>query len=262
MIQGYAIYLRTHRATGKQYGGLVWWTKPNGSAEKSCTRRWKTEDRDGIRTLFGGFDSKIILSEKRETSPPMSEGMYRIRMLVDEDTAVTGIPKERRLNLMLPLAQINHASIREDCTRIGGLLTGRANGLRNKESRIGIFAVEYDKGAGGRIGGASNRTSGHIQRIGTDAGRRKACAAGVITRLAQDPDYMAKMQAMRDPEERRQTASKVGRQNAASGHLRRISAIQSPAKTAWIQSLGRRNVESGHIARLALNRFLKTVAWG
>lgn len=66
MILGYAIYLRTHRATGKQYGGMVWWTKPNQTAEKACMRRWKNQDRHGIHGFFGGFDSQIILRERNE----------------------------------------------------------------------------------------------------------------------------------------------------------------------------------------------------
>ena len=53
MIQGYAIYLRTHRETGMQYGGCCWWTKPQQTPEKACHVRWKVEDKAGIRGLFG-----------------------------------------------------------------------------------------------------------------------------------------------------------------------------------------------------------------
>jgi hypothetical protein len=106
MIQGYAIYLRTHRETGKQYGGMCWWTKPTQTPEKACKRRWRTEDMKGIGGLFGGFDSKIILSEKRADAPEMSEGLYRIRIFVDESKVVDRIPRKKRLNRISPLVQI------------------------------------------------------------------------------------------------------------------------------------------------------------
>ncbi len=188
MIQGYAIYLRTHRETGRQYGGCVWWTNSNGTAEKSCARRWKIEDRIGIRGLFGGFDSKMILTEVRSDAPEMSEGLYRIRIASDEQTTIDRIAADRRLNLINPLGVFGGLELREEFCRLGGRNAAQAckekgigifglseeqqkqNGFASlnnqpreiraeigkkcRDGKIGIFAPGYDFGKGGRAGGS------------------------------------------------------------------------------------------------------------
>src|SRR5258708_28898728 len=141
MIQGYAIYLRTHRETGRQYGGCVWWTNSNGTAEKSCARRWKIEDRIGIRGLFGGFDSKMILTEVRSDAPEMSEGLYRIRIASDEQTTIDRIAADRRLNLINPLGVFGGLELREEFCRLGGRNAAQAC----KEKGIGIFGLSEDQ---------------------------------------------------------------------------------------------------------------------
>ena len=136
-----------------------------------------------------------------------------------------------------------------------------ARGLDNREAPriltqedLAVFRFRF--GAGGRKGGATNKASGHIQKIGTNAGRRKACAS----RMRNHPEYLIKMRAARNPEERRQTARRVGEQNATNGHLHRIRTSESCAKGG--RRGGQTNIKSGHLANLSLQRFLKTVAWG
>jgi hypothetical protein len=183
MIQGYAIYLRTHRETGKQYGGCVWGSKPNWVAEKACIKRWRAEDLAGIHKYFGGFDSEIVLSEKRENAPEMSERLYQIRIAVDESAVVDNIPAEKKLNVLSPLTQIDRHWLTEEMARLGGKIGGltagtktyvqrlgifglpanqwkkihsdggRASGILHKKQKIGIFAPDYDKTAAGKIGG-------------------------------------------------------------------------------------------------------------
>lgn len=134
MIQGYAIYLRTHRKTGQQYGGMVWWTTPTQTAEKACRIRWQAEDRRGIRCLFGGFDSKIMYTEKRTNAPVMSEGLYRIRIAVDEQKIVDTILPALRLNRVDPLMQLYGVSLNEAILGVGGRIGGKTQGRRNVEN--------------------------------------------------------------------------------------------------------------------------------
>ena len=169
MIQGYAIYLRTHRKTGKQYGGCVWWTKATQTVEAACRNRWTAENRIGIGGLFGGFNSQIILSEKRNTVPNISDGLYRIRIAVDEAKIVEAIPEKLRLNRISPLAQLQLGLIREVTLGLGGRTTharhpelaklaGQRNGRKNAENKIGFCGrtseqMKVDGRKGGLIGG-------------------------------------------------------------------------------------------------------------
>jgi hypothetical protein len=204
MIQGYAIYLRTHRETGKQYGGCVWWSDSAQTAEKACARRWKREDREGIAGLFGGFDSRIVLIEKREDTSKCSDGLYRIRIAVDEQKTIDTILPERRLNVADPLKGMGlipdtcvvggqrgaktckHRGIgifgmsldqRRQAQRNQPREIQRATGLAHYKAKTAIFAPgtaakgarnqsKESKAAGGRIGGGIARASGQIYALG------------------------------------------------------------------------------------------------
>jgi hypothetical protein len=173
MIQGYAIYLRTHRKTGKQYGGMCWWTKPTQTPEKACTRRWRAEDTTGIRGLFGGFDSKIVLAEQRSKAPACSDGFYRIRIAVDEDRTIQAIPARRRLNLLSPFVHLSLGFFHEEVARIGGYtqgvinaqkglgVCGRSPQQRIKDARKGNLALSGAvRAAGGRTAGRLTKAKG------------------------------------------------------------------------------------------------------
>ena len=139
MIQGYAIYERTLRDMdcGPIYVGSVRSSKPNFDVQKACERRWKQEDRKGICGHKGNFDSRIIYSELRSDAPEMSEKQYRIRVAVDEHHAWENVPEEIRLNKIDPLIQSNLLVLNEEILR----LAGRIGGLKNKENRVGFFAM-------------------------------------------------------------------------------------------------------------------------
>jgi hypothetical protein len=145
VILGHAIYRRTDPKTGQQYAGQVWWTKPNQTPERACARRWKTEDRDNG---MAGWISEIVSAEKRSDAPYMSDGLYRIRMFVNEAAEFDKIPPENRKNKIHPLLQLNGVSAREEMQAIGR----RISGFKNKKNGTGIFAPGM-AAKGGRIAG-------------------------------------------------------------------------------------------------------------
>lgn len=200
MIQGYAIYLRTHRETGKQYAGCVWGTKPNWTAEKACASRWRVEDCKGISGLFGGFDSEIILSERRKDAPEMSDGLYRIRIAVDETKIIDAIPMALRLNLVSPLVQSQIGLMRDVTLGLGGRLQGPIQGRKNAESGQ-IQAL-------GRIQGPKNAENG--RRLGHIQGRKMA-----------ENGQLASIRALPQTKDAQRI---VGQKNVASGHLAQISS--------------------------------------
>lgn len=163
MVLGHAIYRRTDPETGRQYAGKVWWTKPNWTAEKACARRWSREDKGNGMT---GWHGEIVSSEKRSDVPHMSDGLYHIRIAVNEGAEFDKIPPEKRKNKIHPLLQLSGASANESSTRLGGHLGGR----KVKELGVGIFAPEM-RGVGGRIGGRKNVESGHLRSVSAKAGR-------------------------------------------------------------------------------------------
>lgn len=171
MIQGYAIYLRTHRETGKQYAGCVWGSKEKWTAEKACVRRWKYEDWAGLSNIFGGFDSKIVLAERRTDAPPMSDGLYHIRIAVDEARVMDTIPTALCLNKISPLLQLKANWLNEYIRRLGQQKAGRKNAASGHMRRISALGrtPEHQRAAGN-----ANVASGHIFRIAT----KVSCAAG------------------------------------------------------------------------------------
>jgi len=201
MIQGYAIYLRTHRETGKQYAGAVWGSNLSWVAESACARRWRYEDRKGIRGLHA-FDSVIVYQERRADAPPCSDGMYHIRIAVDEAAAIDAIPPHQQLNHVSPLLQLHLSSLSEEVLRIGGERKARggyASGVLHVKLKLGIFAPDYDKTAPGKIGGVrthllhpnqakeaglKNVANGHLSRIRRFAAHRRWHVARNITNLA------------------------------------------------------------------------------
>jgi hypothetical protein len=162
MIQGYAIYLRTHRETGQQYVGCVWGSKVNWVAEKACVKRWKYEDWLGIAGLFGGFDSTIVLTEKRVDAPAMSEGLYHIRIAVDEARVMEAIPTVLCLNKISPLLQLKPNWLNEEIRKLGQQKAGRRNAVSGHMRRIGALGRTH---AHQVAAGQANVTSGHIYRV-------------------------------------------------------------------------------------------------
>jgi hypothetical protein len=240
MIHGYAIYLRTHQLTGKQYGGCVWWTKRDWTAEKSCLRRWRREDRDGIRGLFGGFSSEIVLTKNRRDIPICSEGMYHIRIAVDEAAVIDAIPPAFRLNKTSPLLQLNSASTSEEIVRF-------ANEIQ-RENNLGIYGITFEqKQAIGRKNytnkvGLFNIAAEEWEKIhragGSKSGRKhKENGTGIFA-----PEARVKMMAgvrrwhEQHPELDRLRGQKAGRQRVESGHLARISRFA--AHMRWHTSRG------------------------
>jgi hypothetical protein len=211
MIQGYAIYLRTHRETGKQYAGAVWGSGSSWSPEKAATIRWKAEDRKGIRKLFGGFESKILLSERRDDAPTCSETLYRIRIAVDEDRAIMQIPSGLRLNIVSPLIHCHPLFANEETARANGRRMGAINGpksnITNKKNGTGIYGLtQAQKIERGRKAGQTNLKSGFIQKLGQDSAK-----SGHIQRIGA---------LARTPEHQRA----AGLANVASGHIYRVNA--------------------------------------
>lgn len=175
MIQGYAIYLRTHHKTGKQYGGCVWGAKPNWSPEKACMRRWAQEDREGIRGLFGGFDSTILLTERRGDAPEMSERLYRIRIAVDEEKVVQLIASNRRLNLISPLSlgldfsgETQRAAGQKSLiaqSRKARAANGRKAAQTHKQNGTGFYSKRH-QAAAGKLGGHASAAKRAQLKVG------------------------------------------------------------------------------------------------
>ncbi len=253
MIQGYAIYLRTHLATGKQYAGCVWGTKGNWTAEKACMRRWRQEDRAGIRGLFGGFDSKIILSEKRSAAPQCSEGLYRIRIAVDENHVVNSIPITLRLNVAAPLSQLDVGFFNEEYHRIGGRAAGR-----EVKQRAGRCAAKTHKLNGTGFYSSAEDVMTMRSQNGTVQGRRNA--EDKIGVCGRSPEQMVI--------DARKGGSIGGLVSGANHRKNRtgICGMSDQQRRELGQIAGIKNVESGRLAKarevLANKRFIKTVAWG
>lgn len=239
MIQGYAIYLRTHRKTGKQYGGMTWWTKPTQTAQRACRIRWQAEDRNGIRGLFGGFDSQIILSERRCDIPLCSDGLYRIRIAVDESAVVESIPVDVRLNKISPLLQLHGLALNEALLGVGGRIGGRtqgrlnvenghllrlrplqvAAGKKHQENKTGIFAPNFDRQKASQLGGVRAKELGagiHAQtyddhvRIGRINGRKhKEKGTGIFAPGMQQRGGLAAVASGQLAEARRVYQSKA-----------------------------------------------------
>lgn len=289
MIQGYAIYLRTHRETGKQYGGCVWGTKPNWTAEKACARRWRIEDKLGICGIFGGFESKIILFENRSNAPDMSDGLYRIRILADESAVVADIPSHLRLNKVSPLMQITNGMLRESILGLGGRRThelhpgqaeemGRKQGRIHAENKTGVCGRSLEKmradwllqprevrvqngrrnATSGRL--ASYRTSEHQSAAGKNGGTksapvRRAAGTGIFDSKVRLKGAKASgMQA----KEKQTGIFAPGFDRSQGGRTvveKRLGIFgRTPEQHRQdSQKAGRAS---------ALKRFLKTVAWG
>ena len=213
MIQGYAIYLRTHRTTGKQYAGAVWGSKSTWTPEKAAAIRWRQEDKAGIRGVFGGFDSEVILSEKRSDAPECSEMLYRIRIAVDEDRIIMRIPQAVRLNLISPLVHLDPRFASEEMCRAGGRVSGAANGRKRaqqlRETDPGYYARMRSQRDPAKCRAASRRS-------GTIVGNRNA-SSGHMRRIGQ---------MIRGPEAI-QRASALGRANVLSGHLAQVQAANA-----------------------------------
>ena len=231
MIQGYAIYLRTHRETGQQYGGAVWWSNPNQTPEKAVRVRWRREDHDGIRGLFGGFDSKIILAERRADVFECSDGAYHIRIAVDEHRVIESIPLAQRLNLFSPLVQLCAGFRDEALTRMAGRAGFQAQsrtvrvaaGQKARDMSLGIFAPNFDRSAsgikGGSIGGRSKSPAKMTAALRNLPSREIKRASGIKAKESRTGIFAQGFD--------KGSGGRIGgRKNVESGHLARINHLQ------------------------------------
>ena len=79
MVEGHAIYRRRNPETDEQYAGKVWWTNKRQTPEKAVACRQKRHEKNGM----AGWACEIVSTEKREDAPPMSDGLYHIRIAVN-----------------------------------------------------------------------------------------------------------------------------------------------------------------------------------
>lgn len=168
MVQGYAIYLRTHRETGKQYAGCVWGTKLDWTPEKGCKRRWADENRNGICGFSDGFDSEIVFSERRADAPEMSDGFYHIRIAVDEAKAMEAIPEDRRLNKISPLIQLHPNWLDETIRAQGRKKSGQISKESGHMHRLGLryWKIAAERGHFSEQGRKNAEKPGYMATIG------------------------------------------------------------------------------------------------
>ena len=171
MVEGHAIYVRSNPETGVQYAGKVWWTNKSQTPEKAVARRQKDHEKNGM----AGWEYEIVSTEKREDAPSMSDGLYHIRIAVNEYAEYNKIPPEKRRNKQSPLLQLDRVSSSEDLARIGGRnqpreakVAGGRNGSRNQPREA--------KAAAGRIGGRNQPRE--AKAAAGRNGSREAKAAG------------------------------------------------------------------------------------
>lgn len=177
MIQGYAIYLRTHRETGQQYAGAVWGSKEHWLAKKACLRRWKEEDKAGLAGVFGDFDSEIILVERRADAPAMSDGLYHIRIAVDEAKAIEEIPTLLCLNRVSPLLQLNSKWLNEEIHAIGRQKAGRHNASSGHMKRISALGRTPEHQ---RMAGLANVANGHLEKLNAATSQKERSRRGKL----------------------------------------------------------------------------------
>jgi hypothetical protein len=215
MIQGHAIYKRWNPETGETYIGKVWWTHSNTTPERAFLRRQKKHEKNGM----SGWNSEIISQELRIDAPKMSDGLYHIRVAVNEHNELMKIPLEKWRNKQDPLIQMNNASSNEDMASLGGKITGRRNVESGQIQALGYSGIGGKKAfelhgnpatpescfKGGKVGGkiGGNR---RFKLYGSPATTESCSKGGKI----------------------------IGQQNVESGHIQTLGCLQ-----------GRRNVESG-----------------
>lgn len=229
---------------------MVFWTKPELTAIFCARRRWQEEDKKGIRGTHGGFDSKIVLSETRDECSECSEGLYRIRILVDESKVVDAIPVSLRLNLISPMMQCNVGLLKESTLGSGGR-TGA--GARSTVARkIGLHDPKH-RGKGGRTArknGTGIFAPGAASRAGTiSADRRRGTKIGIFSL---------------SPPERQKVCSAgglIGGRIARETGQARALGLKHKQNSTGIFGLS--SAQRGDILKARhLRNFLKTVAWG